>query len=484
MGRFELAAIVALVAVAALPVRARAEGPDLEASRAACRDALARGDQATARPICLRAFLMGGSPEDVYSRAKALVRGPVRPLMEEVVSASLMADGAVRVAPMQPWGYLARAEVAQRLGDRDMLDAAIADLRRVAPDHPLTKEAIARAEGRVSPWIWLGRLALGLAFAATIFHAARRRWRLREQAARLPVAAAAFLIVLGAASASSAAKAHAAAPPADVPAVEVTQAGDVGSIAIDPVHPDAAIPPKDKQLANPLAFGYLLQDLLARAEKASQHGDHAAAARFYAAVAKGVPSRAYAFTKICEELQAVGDRRRAIEACRTALYKEGVTITDYTAFVRLVLAAPPPLAPEARTELDKVLAHLAADPAGAATAERARCELALRVGDVGALEACTTALAKLAPSDSTTISFQWALALAKNDHGAAARLVERARQAGMASDGLAKMERATSDLGFRIALRTGVLAVGGALALLLVARAGRRLRAQRRRVAA
>jgi hypothetical protein len=237
-------------------------------------------------------------------------------------------------------------------------------------------------------------------------------------------------------------------------------------------------------MENPLAFGYLLQDLLARAEKASQRGDHAAAARFYAAVAKGVPTRAYAFTKICQELQAVGDRRRAIEACRTALYKEGVTVVDYTAFVRLVISDPTPLAPEARAELDKVLAHLAADPSGAATAERARCELALRVSDVGALEACTAALAKLAPTDSTTISFQWALALAKNDHGAAARLVERARQAGMAKEGLAKMQQATSSLGWRIAIRTGALALGGALALLLVAAAGRRLRAQRRRLAA
>src|ERR1035438_5690598 len=132
---------LALTVWAGLSATVRAEGPDLDATRAACRAALVSGDQAIAREACKRAFLMGGTPEDMHNRVQALVEGPARPLMEDLVSASLLADGAVRVAPAQPWGYLARSEIARRLRDRDMLDAAIADLRRVAPADEVTQRA-------------------------------------------------------------------------------------------------------------------------------------------------------------------------------------------------------------------------------------------------------------------------------------------------------------------------------------------------------
>jgi hypothetical protein len=275
---------------------ARAEGPDLTATRDGCRAALGRGDQAAARPACKRAFLMGGTAEDMHNQVESLVVGPARPLMEELVSASLLADAALRVAPREPWGYLARAEIARRLEDREMLDAAIADARRVAPEHEATKRAIALGEVRTSFWAWLGRLALGLAFLGTIAHAARRWRAARGGASRMPVVSAASLLVFGLVGLASTAR----AAPAPAAPAESTPSSDLSTIPIDDAHPDANIPSVEKQMENPLAFGYLLQDLLARAEKASQRGDHAAAARFYAAVAKGVPRRAYAFTKICE----------------------------------------------------------------------------------------------------------------------------------------------------------------------------------------
>jgi hypothetical protein len=473
MGVFARATTVALALSvwAGLSSTVRAEGPDLDATRAACRAALASGDQAIAREACKRAFLMGGTPEDMHNRVQALVEGPARPLMEDLVSASFLADGAVRVAPAQPWGYLARSEIARRLCDRDMLDAAIADLRRVAPADEVTQRAIALSEPRVSIWVWLERLGLGLALVGTAAHSLWRWWRARAAGTRLPAASVALVILLAGVPRAFAEPLVAAPTQAQVQ----DRPDDMPATPIDDAHPESSIPSLQDQLKNPLKFGYLLQDLLAKAKQAGERGDHAAAARFYEALIKAVPTRSYAFSKLCEERLAQADRPGAIEACRTALFKEGVNVADYGRFVGLVLAKTGPLSGDERQELEAVLTHLDADPTAAVPAEQMRCQVALRVNDVAALEACTAALAKSAPADAITVSFQWALALAKGDHAGAARLVERARAAGMASDGLARMEKLTSGLGWSRFGRAMLWALGGAIALALLGLGARRL---------
>ena len=109
--------------------------------------------------------------------------------------------------------------------------------------------------------------------------------------------------------------------------------------------------------------------------------------------------------------------------------------------------------------------------------------MALRFKDTPALEACTAELARKAPRDPKTVSLQWALALQRHDRGAALGLIDRARQAGMSPDGLAKMERATRAM----TLRWFGKLVGGALAIALISTllvAGfRRAAASRRRLA-
>jgi hypothetical protein len=279
------------------------------------------------------------------------------------------------------------------------------------------------------------------------------------------------LVILLAGGPRAFAEPQVAAPP---PPQVQDRPDDMPATPIDEAHTEASIPSLPEQLKNPLKFGYLLQDLLAEAKQASERGDHAASARFYEALIKAVPTRSYAFSKLCEERVAEADRPRAIEACRTALFKEGVKVTDYGRFVGLVLAETGPLSGDERQELEAVLTHLDADPTAAVPAQQMRCQVALRVNDAAALEACTAALAKSAPADPTTISFQWALALAKGDHAAAARLVERARSAGMASDGLARMEKLTSGLGWTRFGRAMLWGLGGALALALLGLGARR----------
>jgi tetratricopeptide (TPR) repeat protein len=451
-------------------------------ARAACRAALAAGDKPVARASCDRAFMMVSSPEDMRNRVGALMLPNPPPTMEELVSASFLADGTVRAAPARPWGYAARCDIARHLGDRDMLEACVADLVRVAPNHAETNRALALASARVPFAVWLGRLALVLALAGTLAHALLRRRRL-ARARPLPVAAVSCLLVGAATLAlalAAARPAHAAEPPPDTTRLS--------QIKIDPARPELSVPSVKQQNANPMEFGYYLQDLIALAEAAGKSGDHQLEARYYRALAIAIPDRSLAYGRLCQALLAAGtDRRGAIASCRSALSREGATVEDYQRFARAVLGQPGAIPDADKRDLDAALAHLATQPGAEVALEQLRCEIALRSHDLPALEACSKALAAKAPNDGQTISFQWALALERHDRDGARRLIDRARAAGMTSEGLARMERATGGVGWRGRVRLAVwsliLAAASALVLGAIFRFGL-LRPRRRAAAA
>ncbi|HVR00734.1 MAG TPA: hypothetical protein VMT47_01255 [Polyangia bacterium] len=439
----------------------------MNAARGACHLALEVGDYGVAREACDRTFLLGGTPEDMRNRVASLVSGPRPPTMDDLAMAVLVTQANLRTAPGQPWAYLAKADVARSLGDREMLDGALGDLQRVAPGDPLTIGALAQARQHVSPWIWLGRIAFVLFLLATGAHAASRSRRLglrrRSQAA---AAVALALVTLGG---------H------GVRAENPQLPPEMSVLPIDDANPISSVPTLEGQMKNPLAFGYFLQDLLARAQKAAGKGDHVAAARYYGALTKAVPTRAYAYTKLCDELLTIGDRKLALRACHEALFKEGVTVSDYKRYVRLVLAGAGPLSDEDHKNLDAVLAHLDSDPTSAVVAQANRCEFALRAHDVPALEACTAALVKSAPNDATAISFEWALAVERREPFRAWRLIGRARAAGIAQAGLDEMWGTTRGLLWPAAGRIVFwLLAFVALAVIVVRRLSRRARGLRR----
>jgi hypothetical protein len=435
--------------------------------RGICRLALALGIQtveqrAAAQTACTNALMLGGTPEDMRNRAAAWVGGTMRPSMDDLVSASLAADGAARTGPGQPWGARARADLAVRLGDREMLDAAVTELRRVAPDDEQTGRLIGLSAARASSWIWAGRLALALALLVTAAHALwRRRTRPPVGGASLAASSIVMLALLGAAP--------------------------VAASPIDEAHPEASVPTPAQQLANPLAFADLLTDLGARADAATARGDHAAAARYYAALAKAVPGRTYAFAKLCDALEASGQRDPALVACRTALTRQGTTAGDYTHFVRLLLAREAPLTADERRQAEVAIGALEQEPGATLIATRVRCNLALHEHDQPALEACATKLAAAAPNDSSTIGFEWALALEKHDQSAAERLAGRAAAAGLDGNVIARLQRATAAPRVRRTARALRWALEGALSVLLLAflyaAAARALVRARRRLA-
>ena len=449
---------------------------DVASVRGQCEIALEREQRhdsgVSSRELCHKAFLQGETAEDLHNEAVSMLAPDANPSLDDLAVVTLFGEAATRKAPREPWGYLVRCEIARRLGSVDGLDACRADLRRFAPTHPAAQRELARAVVSTPLVVWLGRWLVLLALTGTLAYAMsrRRRWRAgrRRVGAGLSVVALACLV----------------SAPWARPALAIETRDSLSSIPIDDANPEASIPSLEAQQHYPLEFGYLLQDLLARAADAWKKGDHARAARYYKALTLAAPNAAYGPGKWCEELETLGDFTQAIVACRTAITRSGSTAGDYARFVNVVLKSDKPLPPREHEEIDNVLTHL--DEEGQKDGQelgvlpaQLRCEVGARYHDVPELEACTARLVKVAPNDKKTILFQWTLALERHDAAAAETFIDQARHAGMPPEGLTRMEKATSDLGRR---RMGRFLVAGLAVVMLVlaARSGLRWLATRR----
>ena len=252
---------------------------------------------------------------------------------------------------------------------------------------------------------------------------------------------------------------------------------------IDDVEPESSVPTPAARDANPIEFAHHLQELIERASLASAAGDHQRAARYYSALAKAVPDRATAFGKLCASLEAAGRIEEARAACSRALGLTGVTVEDFTRFVRLTLATPGKLSDAEVADVAGALQHLESQPGANAVSHHLSCELAVRVHDDKRLAACSSALKALAPGDPKTLYFQWTLAIRRGDQWQAERILEEARAAGLAAPALARMNEATAALSSTNSWGRPLLAGLAAAALAGLAWA-MALRARRRRAAA
>lgn len=453
------ASFVAMTLAMTRPAGAGTLGEDQISARQACQAALAREASGKAmhfsRTPCDKAFL-SGMPEDMRDDVAAMMSPAARPSLDDLAIATLMTDATVRKGHDQPWGYLARCDIGRRLGSADLLASCVEDIRRVAPQSDALKQALGLAAEHPSAAVRLFRLLLALGLLATLAHAGRAAWMARSRRhSTIPTSLLALLaIVVGTSGLGSrAAFAQTALPGGQ---------DHLSNFQIDDDDPEASVPGPDAATRDPLQYGYFLQDLAAKAEAASKNGDHAAAARFYGAIAKGAPTVAYPPRQMCVELEAAGDIPQAIQACRSAVSRLGSTAADYTRFVSLVLASKQPMQPGERKELDAVVAHLQKESPDGSMPTMLRCQVDLRFKDVPALEACTAALAKLAPNDPKTVSLQWALAVEKRDRGTALSLLQRARSLGVSAAALAKMEEGTRAILRRRVQRVGLLIVAAA----------------------
>ena len=471
---------VLVIAVALVPRLSRADEA-APLARKACEAALA-AEQAgrptvSSRGPCHQAMLLGGLVEDMRNEVASMMSPVAHPSLDDLVVASLIADAAVRKNNSLPWGFMARCDIARKMGSADVMESCLADLRRVAPDSPLTLQAMNYPAEHGHWWVSILRLLLAVVLVGTLAHALW--WRSKQRARRpAPVSTAAplvngLLLVIGAWLAMGGV----------AQAMPTAKKDHLSSFEIDDADPEAGVPDEDEQNHRPLQFGYFIQDLEAKAERAGKAGDHAAEARYYRALTKATPQAAYGPRKLCEALQASGDSPNAIIACRTVITRNGSNAGDYVHFVALVLRTPGPLPPDERKELDNVLQHLSKEAQLGAVPTMLQCEVDLRFDDVAALETCTKQLDKLAPNDPKTVSLKWAVALHKQDRSAARALIDRARGIGMNGDGIAKMEQATRAMTMRWVGRMVVVVTGAAACLFLLVFAFRR-GAERRRVAA
>jgi tetratricopeptide (TPR) repeat protein len=255
--------------------------------------------------------------------------------------------------------------------------------------------------------------------------------------------------------------------PAPPPAGQPEQLSQ--KFSIDDQNPEASIPSDKEKNANPLEFGYLLQDLIARAEQARKMKDNAAVVRYYRAIAKGVPDQAKGWSKLCEAYQVVNDRDRAVRACRYAIDRPGVELQDYMRFVSLTVAKPGELTPAETKDLKDVIEHLGKERDVGLAYSHAACQAGVKIKDVAILEACTAALEKAAPDDSKTVIFKWSLAVQKGQRQEAARLLDKAREIGIVPESLERMETVTFGAPRRHAPAWALVVLGGALLLTALA---------------
>jgi tetratricopeptide (TPR) repeat protein len=428
-----------------------------------CEALTALGKREDAIKACERALEENRTPANWRALVRANVDGPAPAPLPDV-------QRALRIAAMQrsrtvgDYSPAAIAcDVAEAIGDGVMLQHCAEELLQVAPADRETKIAVQALSTRCPPVrFWVGWLALFAAMVGTLVHAALRMLRARPRAAVAAVAstlAALILAVPGSARADS-------SPPASVSAAppEVMPAPDhLSKWPIDEANPENSIPSEKDRDAEPLQFGYWLQDVVYRAKLAVKKGDHAAALRYYRALSIAVPDRSIAFSKMCEEYQEINDQDGAIETCGEAILHDGATVKDYSTFVRLLLAKPGDLSKRDAMALEQVVQHMKEDPNGGVAAFEIECQVATRTGNVAELRDCTAGLADKLPDDPHTLAYQWALAIKEGRVNDARGVIERARQLGQPVD---DMERATArDVVIR---RWRMISGGVAVALLVV----------------
>ncbi len=399
-------------------------------SRRHCQVLTALGRRPEAIRACSLAVQSSQSNANFRAMVRALVTGPVAPTVIELSDAlAFTAKERDRAAKGNPTPAAAMCDIAESLGDGVMLQRCAEELERFAPDEPDTRRAVDILASQCPPWrFWSGWLAIVAAAAGTVGHAFLRTRRRRGGAMAFGtalVAASAFVSVAHADPSNSA------------------EASFLSRWPVDDEAPETKIPSDKDRDADPLEFGYWLQDVALKAERASKRGDHEGSARFYRALAAAVPDRAVGFTRMCSEYEAMGDRERAATACGAALLRDGLVVNDYVHYVDLVLAKPEPLTPLETKALEQVVKHMREDQAARGAADGVDCAVATRTSNVTALEVCTKNLALAAPNDPRTVSYQWSLAMLRGRYDEANVLIERGSALGLREEGVASMQRAT-----------------------------------------
>ena len=396
---------------------------------------------------CQRTMEFGGTPLDHRALVGAMLAGDAPADPQDLGDAYLLATGAKRKLPHEPWGDAALCDIIAHVGDAATLEQCVANLVEIDPDHYETRRAASMLRARAgSSWVF-GWAALALAFGGTLAHAV---WRGRRRWLRSAGPAA---LALGALAHPGTAHADEPAPAASASAAPAEREGGSQGLLhglsrwpIDDADPMKTLPTTAQRDADPLEFGYHLMDLTNRAQAAANEKDYAKAIRYLRAAAKAVPDRAITFSRICEYEEILNEPQKALEACGTALTLPGVLAGDYVRYGKLLLSKEGTFTEDDSRDLKEVMDHLRAQgPDAAKLAEQMQCPFALRTLEEKRLESCVKEFVKRNPNSQEAVMYQWALALKRENLSEAKSLVGRAKTLQLPPEGVAQMERAVSE---------------------------------------
>jgi hypothetical protein len=314
-----------------------------------------------------------------------------------------------------------------------------------------------------------------------------------------------------------------------VTATAAAAPGDLSSdFTINDEDPVASIPPPEQRDANPLEFGYWLQDMVLRGETAVKEKSWDRAVKYYEALARAVPERAVSFSRLCLAYGELGKVEIAAGNCARAIQLGGATVVDHFRFMNFTLkkaqvstreiadidaslahvrehsphaklepsaaaaSAASPAVPEGlekvKENLLKLRAKSAAAKAGAplpksaedATAEAPvnlpleiemmACRVAARLEDAKRLAACISGLKSVQAADALILPFEWSAAVVAKDAVRASQLIERAKTLGLSEAGIQTMREKQAQMFAPKGIlghlkRWGLAWLGGALAL-------------------
>lgn len=410
------------------------------APRRDCEALAALGRHADAVSACQRSLSNNATGMGLRAMVGALLSGNAQPTSPDVSLATIYALRAGHLMPDDPYGAAAACDIAQKLGDLDMLNDCTNRLASSFPTYPETAHFVALRTAHQPGW---GVAAFWLAFLGLLFGTLGRglfRSRRGARYARTATAVVAFG-ALSALSTTARADEPAASPGGDE--FRPRRAGSLSKYPIDDADPVSSVPTPETRDKDPLEYGYFLMDLGDRADHALARGDHAAAAKYYAAVVKAVPDMSVGYSKACTEYEAANDLDRATEYCAGALTGQGVTLADFSHYARVVLAKPGDPSPKDVTNLNSVVAHLKEKPESRSVAWDIECNLGVRLADRVRLETCAPALAKLAPNEPKVVFYQWVLALQHRDYATAWKLVDVAKSSRKEPERAKEMAEAT-----------------------------------------
>src|SRR6478609_6774275 len=208
--------------------------------------------------------------------------------------------------------------------------------------------------------------------------------------------------------------------------------------------PESQIPTIAERNADPLEFGYFLQDLAAEALRAERKKEYGKAVKFWRASAKAVPDEAVAFSHACAVYQVMGEREHALEYCARALNLRGVTSAEYLRYAELMIAQPEPLTAAQVQDLDAAIGHLRTQPTGTEPASVIECQMGVKLEDEARLARCTAVLAKSMPNDPHTLTYLWSLAMKRRNYGEARGLLDEMAKTSMQPSALADLRAATA----------------------------------------